>query len=207
VHALLLADANVWATALVGLLGVLVGAVVQGAREFVLARRQERGATVAAARLVNAELARAGLILAAARNERAWPMLNALGEPHAWEAQKNALALHLDDDDWPKVVWAYTQLDTVMLLHDSPDKPPEIDDGGVDAIDGALWHLWQANDVLRVASRKTRSGRAIARSRGAPAWAHTARPPRKAQPGERNRLAPGRPEPATSGDPQGGRSG
>lgn len=172
------AEANVWVTALVGLLGVLVGGLLQAAREFVLARRQERAAAVAAARLVNAEVARTGLILAAARDHRDWAMLGVLDAPRVWEAQQGALALHLRDDDWPLVVWAYTQLDALQVLSHSTDKPDKLDDAAVDFVDGALWHLARANNVLRPASRRSRAARAEASDSATPLWARTARPPK-----------------------------
>lgn len=166
-------------TALVGLLGVLVGALIQTVREIVLARRQERGEEVAGARLVNAEIVRTALVLAQAREHRTWDFLAAVDGVYdrAWEAQQGTLAQHLDDEAWRRVVWAYTQIDALLLIYNSEGRPERLDDGDVEHIDGALWHLREANKRLLVASRKSRAERTAAEKRPTPAWARTARPP------------------------------
>lgn len=173
-------DSATWVTALAGLLGVLVGGLIQVVREVAIARRQERGETVAAARLVNAEIVRTGLILALTRKEREWAFLAAVDGVYdrAWESQKGALARHLDDDAWRRVMWAYSQVETLLILYGSEGRAETLNDDDVGTIDAALWHLREANELLLVPSRKLRSERADAkRTPGTPAWARTARPP------------------------------
>jgi hypothetical protein len=174
-------ESATWVTALVGLLGVIVGGLLQAIREVVLARRQERGEAVAAARLVNAEIVRTALILALARNEREWNFLAAVEGVHdrSWESEQGTLAKHLDDEAWRRVMWAYRQIDTVLILYNSDGRPQRMSEANADVIDGALWHLREANKLLLVASRKSRSERAAAAERAlaTPAWASTARPP------------------------------
>lgn len=137
-----------------GLIGVVVGVVLGGAgqawREHVAARRVERAAEKAvradvrtAARVVAAEMSLAHSALGEAHLSKTGPLPGLLTD-EMWVRHREALASHLDDDQWVKVMLAYTTIKGTMIVS-------QLGEGHVSWGDG-MSEQWRAriDDGIRV---------------------------------------------------------
>jgi hypothetical protein len=109
--------------AVFGLIGVVVGAVINGAVTAMVQRRAERSDRQSAARLVSTELARFRSIAleAARRSPEQLPQLRE-STPILWQSQRAVLARGLDDADWEAVARAYAHVDALgSVLVFEPD--------------------------------------------------------------------------------------
>lgn len=95
--------------AIFGLFGVVVGGLLTGAREWVLARRKERGEARAAARRVSAEL-RDGLDIIGEWLDAGWWAWDYWQSPTVWREEQMKLALTLPGESWSAVQHAYGRL-------------------------------------------------------------------------------------------------
>jgi hypothetical protein len=109
--------------AIFGLIGVIVGGIMNGAATALLQRRAERSDQRSAARLVRSELVRfRSLALEAAR--RSPEDLPQLREttPILWQSNRGVLARALTEHDWALVARAYAHVDAlVSVLVFEPD--------------------------------------------------------------------------------------
>ena len=103
--------------AIFGLLGVIVGAVINGVVATVLQRRTERADQRSAARLVRSELVRfrALAIEAGQRSPEHLPQLHDM-TPALWHDHRAVLARALEDADWAAVASAYAHVDAVQSV-------------------------------------------------------------------------------------------
>jgi hypothetical protein len=110
-----LADSLV--VALVGFVGVVVGGLINWAAQRAAARHRDRGETLSAARLVDADLAHALAIIEGAFGppQRFSPALAAKLETPAWAARQGALALGLDRNQWDEVRDAFASIAVLRL--------------------------------------------------------------------------------------------
>ncbi len=104
-------------TALVGFLGVVVGAAMNILAQRETARRREHGETLSAARLVDAELAHALAIIEEGVGPQA--RLSAVLAVNlctpAWEASRGALAVGLSRNQWTAVCDAFASIAVLRL--------------------------------------------------------------------------------------------
>jgi hypothetical protein len=102
--------------AIFGLVGVLVGALLTAAREYLMARRQERASARANARLLSVDLQRASdaveYCLLPGRAPRAGPWADEL-TADAWTERLTLLARTTRDDDWEPVARAFVEVDKI----------------------------------------------------------------------------------------------
>jgi hypothetical protein len=102
--------------AIFGLIGVVVGALLTAAREYLMARRQERAAARANARLLKVDLQRAldaiEHCLLPGRPPKAGPWDQELGAD-GWSDRLNLLATTMRDDDWEPVATAFVLVEKV----------------------------------------------------------------------------------------------
>ena len=105
------------AAAIFGLLGVIVGGVMNGLVTAVLQRRTERSDQRSAARLVRSELVacRALALEAGRRSPEDLPQLRD-ATPVLWQTSRAVLARALTDDHWALVARAYAHLDEVLSV-------------------------------------------------------------------------------------------
>jgi len=103
--------------AIFGLVGVIVGGVINGAVTAVLQRRTEGSDRRSAARLVRSELVRfRSLALEAARHSpEHLPQLHQT-TPVIWESYRAVLARALANEDWVLVARAYAHLDALAAV-------------------------------------------------------------------------------------------
>src|ERR1017187_1506016 len=103
--------------AIFGLVGVIVGGVINGAVTAVLQRRTEGSDRRSAARLVRSELVRfRSLALVAARHSpEHLPQLHQT-TPVIWESYRAVLARVLTDEDWVLVARAYAHVDALAAV-------------------------------------------------------------------------------------------
>jgi hypothetical protein len=103
--------------AIFGLLGVIVGGVINGVVSSVLARRTEDADRRGAARLVRSELVRFRSLAIEARmsGPESLPQLRYAGT-ELWDANRAVLARGLRDDDWALVARAYAHVDAVLSV-------------------------------------------------------------------------------------------
>jgi hypothetical protein len=103
--------------AIFGLLGVIVGAVINGAASALLQRRVERSDRRSAARLVRSELVRFWTLAreAARRSPEDLPQLRE-SAPILWQNYRAVLARALTDEDWVLVARAYAHVDAVAAV-------------------------------------------------------------------------------------------
>jgi len=103
--------------AIFGLLGVIVGAVINGAATALLQRRVERSEKRSAARLVRGELIRFWTLAreAAQRSPEHLPQLRDTA-PIVWQSYRAVLARALADEDWIVVARAYAHVDAVAAV-------------------------------------------------------------------------------------------
>lgn len=110
--------------ALIGLAGVIVGALLSGGATYVMARRAEARRARAAARLLEGELRpaarwlhafRAALALAATEHDAVGELL-LLPDPRLWDDNKSMLADVLKADDWYALVAAYDSIDILRRI-------------------------------------------------------------------------------------------
>jgi hypothetical protein len=116
-------------SALIGLIGVAIGALLSGLATFLLARRAEKQQARAAARLLEAELrqiiGRLDLLtsnpIVDGRPPRHLPKLGLVAlcdilsapKPQLWDEHKAILAAVLSIDDWYAVATAYESIDAL----------------------------------------------------------------------------------------------
>lgn len=103
--------------AIFGLLGVIVGAVINGVVATVLQRRTERADQRSSARLVRSELIRfrSLAIEARGRSPEHLPQLHDM-TPVIWHDNRAVLARALADEDWAAVAGAYAHVDAVQSV-------------------------------------------------------------------------------------------
>jgi hypothetical protein len=103
--------------AIFGLLGVIVGAVINGVVTTVLQRRTEASDQRSAARLVRSELVgfRAMALEAGLRSPEDLPQLRN-ATPILWQGNRAVLARALTDDHWARVARAYAHVDAVLSV-------------------------------------------------------------------------------------------
>jgi hypothetical protein len=109
---------NAFVTAAIfGLIGVVVGALINGVVTALAQRRTERSERRAATRLVASELDTwNSLALAAeARPPEQLPQLHN-AEPILWQSNRSVLARSLRDDDWEAVASAYAHVDALVSV-------------------------------------------------------------------------------------------
>ena len=106
--------------AVIGLIGVVVGALLSGSATFLMARRQEARQAQAAARLLEAELRSAAgdLILLRASLQVANNYADLRGQLRlppqpAWKEHKPLLAVVLTPSEWYAVAAAYESIDSL----------------------------------------------------------------------------------------------
>ena len=103
--------------ALLGLLGVVVGAIITGIAPMLVQRRTDRLERRSAARLVRSELVRfRNLAFAAGQHSpEHLPQLHQI-EPVLWLSYRALLARVLADKDWILVARAYAHVDAVISV-------------------------------------------------------------------------------------------
>jgi len=103
--------------AIFGLVGVVVGAFINGAANVYFERRSERSNRRSAARLVRSELVRFRSLAREAdlRPPEELPQLRDI-RPVVWESQRSVLARSLTDEDWALVALAYAHVDAVVSV-------------------------------------------------------------------------------------------
>ena len=124
--------------AVFGLIGVIVGGILNAATTAFLQRRIDRSNERSAARLVRSELVRFRSLAVAAGH---WapdqlPQLHDIA-PVLWQSERAVLAGALSDDDWSAVAHAYAHVDALasVLVFEA--------DGGLEA-----WRIREAERVL-----------------------------------------------------------
>jgi hypothetical protein len=121
-----MADAT-YAPALIGLLGVIVGAVITAGANFILAVRKERADKTResanrerevqrAARLVSLELAQARDKWGSAIEHHAFLDVDEIIKTEAWDAHKTILADHLPIKDWNALAEGFRTISQVERL-------------------------------------------------------------------------------------------
>jgi len=109
--------------ALIGLLGVIVGAAINGGLASLREWRTEKSNQQSAARLVGAELVKYHALALGARELRPdqLPQLQD-STPIVWQSNRAVLARGLESDDWDLVARAYAIVDAlVSVLVFEPD--------------------------------------------------------------------------------------
>jgi hypothetical protein len=103
--------------AIFGLLGVVVGAVINGTISSLSQRRTERSDLRSAARLVRSELVgfRALAVEGSRRTADELPQLRDAA-PVLWQGNRAVLSRALDSDDWEAVARAYAHVDAVLSV-------------------------------------------------------------------------------------------
>lgn len=103
--------------AIFGLLGVIVGAVINGAATALLQRRAERSDRRSAARLVRSELVRFWALAreAARQSPEHLPQLRET-TPILWNSYRAVLARALTDEGWVLVARAYAHVDALAAV-------------------------------------------------------------------------------------------
>jgi hypothetical protein len=103
--------------AIFGLLGVIVGAVVNGGVTALLQRRTEQSDQRSAARLVRTELVtfRALALEGGRRSPEDLPQLRD-ARPVLWQANRGVLARALTDEHWALVARAYAHVDAALSV-------------------------------------------------------------------------------------------
>ena len=103
--------------ALLGLLGVVVGAIITGIAPVLMQRRADRLERRSAARLVRSELVRFSTLARAAaqHSPEHLPQLHQIA-PILWESYRAVLARVLTDEDWILVARAYAHVDAVTAV-------------------------------------------------------------------------------------------
>jgi hypothetical protein len=112
--------------AIFGLIGVVVGGLLNGAVTALQARRADRADTRVSARLVDLELRQAGLWLVidedTTEETSAPSMVQQRFMPYAWDKHREVLARALSDKEWETVTAAYE-----IITDDSGRKPDRSD--------------------------------------------------------------------------------
>ena len=136
------------AEAIFGLMGVVVGAGITGALEWLQLRRTRAYSRRAAIRLVGAELLTARATLEAvadadsdeqARHDLQDAVTGGFAAVAAWEQHRNVLAEELADDQWDDVVRAYVAFNLVTQVRSTEfDDLRSITRGAADAVGAAL---------------------------------------------------------------------
>ena len=100
--------------AIFGLIGVIVGALINGTATMLLHRRTERSDARSAVRLVASELARFYLLAKASQQlpPDHLPQLHQ-STPVVWESNRGVLARSLSSPDWKLVALAYARVDAL----------------------------------------------------------------------------------------------
>jgi hypothetical protein len=103
--------------AIFGLLGVVVGAVINGGISALSQRRTERSELRSAARLVRSELVgfRAVALEGGRRTAEELPQLRNAA-PVLWQANRAILSRALDSDDWETVSPAYAHVNALLSV-------------------------------------------------------------------------------------------
>jgi hypothetical protein len=103
--------------AIFGLIGVVVGAFINGAATALLQRRSEQSDQRSAARLVAGELAGYFMLADAAARQppENLPQLRK-SEPTVWPSQRAALARSLPSEIWELVTLAYAHVDNLVFV-------------------------------------------------------------------------------------------
>ena len=115
--------------AIFGLLGVIVGAVVNGAVSYVLGRQRERAEGRAAARLVGFELRDHASTLRAVLDRRSWEALGPRPpDTSEWDAHRAVLARVFDDDEWSTIAQAYSSIIDYAHVYRSDAKRTALSD-------------------------------------------------------------------------------
>ena len=104
-------------TAIVGLVGVIIGGIINGAVTALLQRRTERADRRSAARLVRSELVRFHSLAleAARRSPDDLPQLRN-ATPTLWQGHRATLARALGDEQWELVARAYGHVDALVSV-------------------------------------------------------------------------------------------
>ena len=104
-------------TAVFGIVGVIVGAIVTGGTQLFIDRRKEQRAVARAKRLVAGELLQARLILRVLHKAQRWPSpgVLALLSTDAWQEHSFYLSL-LDPTVWDNLVGLYAEFATLRVV-------------------------------------------------------------------------------------------
>ena len=118
-------------TAIIGLVGVVVGAVVTGALDWLMTRREDRTQLRVALRLVCTDLHKAIAVTAPVARSGAWgPERDSL-VPHAYEKHAGALARSLAPASWKKLegaVLGMQRLDSIRRAMFEDDREASSDE-------------------------------------------------------------------------------
>lgn len=99
-----------WVVPLAALLGIIVGALLQGAVNLWLDERRESKRERAALRLLGQDLLRAeSMIRTAVHRQEWWPATWTVASS-AWETQRELLAARSGSRDWGAIAWAFFNL-------------------------------------------------------------------------------------------------
>jgi hypothetical protein len=103
--------------AILGLLGVIVGAIITGIPPILLKRRTDLAERRSAARLVRSELVRFRTLAyaAAQQSPENLPQLHEI-TPILWQGYQAVLARVLTDEDWVLVARAYAHVDALAAV-------------------------------------------------------------------------------------------
>jgi hypothetical protein len=111
------------AAAIFGLLGVIVGGLINGVVSWLAQRRKDEATALSAKRLVANELG-TWFVLAREANARSPEQLPQLRKaaPTTWQSNRSVLARSLSDADWDVVAIAYAHIDALgSVLVFEPD--------------------------------------------------------------------------------------
>jgi hypothetical protein len=159
------------ASAIVGLIGVAVGAMISGSTAFLLARRAEHRQLRASARLLEVDLRRVvertGSILeitrfGAASHDNQFPTQSILRQLHdipqstLWDQHKATLAAVLSTHDWYAVATAYESIAALRGAADSDWFLP----------DGTVHHVLVGKVILQLMRDAELGAEAVARLAG-----------------------------------------
>ncbi len=109
-------------TAIVGFVGVIIGALINGGAAWLLHRKREKGAAKTASRLVYQEMMVNTAAIEVTAYHKEWNRLKDYLVTDAWEAKQEVLAGALPDEEWSPLVRAYYWVG--QLINEGRDKKP-----------------------------------------------------------------------------------
>src|SRR6478752_5833487 len=121
-------SANV-ATAVIGLIGVVIGAGMSGLVQWLMMRRSDRLAARTAARVVRYELRQYRELLQFLIGARHWDTAYWIS-PIRWREHQTTLASACASDEWSKIEMAYSGIEIVDSWHRQPpdsSSPPNVE--------------------------------------------------------------------------------
>lgn len=132
--------------AIFGLVGVVVGGLLTAAVQVFQESRSQRTLSLAAARLLSAELSvQEEILVRLAKEESAEPVSDDMPPVSDWPDQRAAMARTLDDETWTAVAAAYARL---VLWHWENRKASEAGKDQRDEISTLVVHLHAAREKL-----------------------------------------------------------